>query len=148
MNPVPPAEAQNALRAVSADIQQALDELAAALETEFAAVHAHDSAALDSSGERKRALLRRLEKLDAERQQFLREAPGARSRTDAAWSDIEQSLRTCQALNQRNGSVVNTRLHHIREALSILTGHAGEDGLYDQAGSVQSRLRSHALAEA
>lgn len=148
MNPVPPAEAQGALRAVSADIQQALDELAAALETEFAAVHAADSAALDSAGERKRALLRQLEKLDAERRQFLREASGARAATDAAWSGIEQSLRNCQALNQRNGSVVNTRLHHIREALSILTGHAGEGGLYDQAGSVQSRLSSHALADA
>lgn len=148
MKHLPPAEVQDALLAVSRDMQQALDELAAALEAEFAAVHVLDSAALDSAGERKRALLQQLEKLDVERRQLLREAPHARSAAGAAWAGIKQSLRTCQQLNQRNGSVVNTRLNHVREALSVLTGHAGEGGLYDQAGGVRASLRSRALAEA
>lgn len=148
MSPLPPAEARDALHAVSGDMQQALDELAATLEAEFAAVRMLDSTALDSAGERKRSLLRQLEKLDAERRQLLREAPHARAAASAAWPGIKQSLRICQQLNQRNGSIVNTRLGHVREALSILTGHVGEGGLYDQGGGVRASLRSHVLAEA
>jgi len=148
MNHLPPGEVQGALRAVSEDMQQALGELALALEAELAAVRVLDSAALDSAGARKQALLQQLERLDAERRQMLREAPHARSAAGTAWPGIEQSLRTCQQLNQRNGNIVNTRLNHIREALSILTGHAGEGGLYDHAGGVRANLRSHVLAQA
>lgn len=148
MNRLPPGEVQGALRAVSEDMQQALGELALALDAELAAVRVLDSAALDRAGERKQALLRQLEQLDAERRQMLREAPHASSTAGTAWPAIEQSLRTCQQLNQRNGTIVNTRLNHIREALSILTGHIGEGGLYDQAGGVRGNLRSHVLAQA
>lgn len=147
MTGLSPGEASGALQAVLADMQQALDELAQTLDSEHAAVRTLDSATLDRAGANKQSLLLRLEQLDAERQQLLRAAPRARPARDTAWSAIEQSLRTCQQLNQRNGSMVNQRLGHVREALSILTGHAGEGGLYDQAGGVRASLRSHVLAE-
>ncbi|MEO8746693.1 MAG: flagellar protein FlgN [Rhodanobacter sp.] len=148
MNGVPPGEVQGALQAVSEDMRQALDELALALEAELAAVRMFDSAALDSAGTRKQSLLKHLERLDTERRQLLREVPRARSARDPAWPEIERSLRTCQQLNQRNGKIVNKHLGQVREALSILTGHAGEGGLYDQTGGVRASLRSHVLARA
>lgn len=144
----PPSELHGALQAVSEDMQQALGGLALALEAELAAVRALDSAALDSAGAQKQALLKHLEELDTERRQLLRAAPDARSERDPAWPGIEQALRTCQQLNQRNGKIVNKHLTQVREALSILTGHAGEGGLYGQDGSVRASLRSHVLAQA
>lgn len=144
----PPDELHAALQAVSDDMRQALQELTLELEAELHAVHARDSVALDSSGVRKQNLLKRLEELDAERRQLLRAAPEAHALRDPARAQIEQSLRACQQLNQRNGKLVNRHLGQVREALSILTGSDRESRLYDQAGSVRSSLRSHVLAEA
>lgn len=144
----PPEELRDALRAVSADMRQALQDLTLALQTELHAIHALDSAALDAAGGRKQALLKRLEDLDAERRQLRREAPDAQAIRDPEWAQIEQALRSCQELNQRNGTLVNRHLGQVREALSILTGSDGEGRLYDHAGSVHPRPRSHVLAQA
>lgn len=148
MSRQPPEELRGALRAVSADMHQALQELTLALETELHAIHALDSAALDNAGARKQVLLKRLEELDVERRQLLREAPDAQAARDPAWPQIEQTLRSCRELNQRNGKLVNRHLGQVREALAILTGSDGEGRLYDHAGSVHPRPRSHVLAEA
>ncbi len=144
---MPPGGVNDALQAVLGEMQQALNQLALALDAERTAVHALDSSALDSAGASKQALLQRLEQLDTERQHLLREAPPATPALAAAWPRVVQSLRACQQLNQRNGSAVNQRLVQVREALSILTGHAGEGGLYDRAGELRASLRSQVLAE-
>ncbi len=147
MSRLPPGGVNDALQAVLAEMQAALDQLELALDAERSAVHALDSAALDRAGADKQALLLRVEQLDTERQQLLREAPHAEPVLAAAWPRIVQSLRACQQLNQHNGSAVNQRLGQVREALSILTGHAGERGLYDRAGGLPASLRSQVLAE-
>ena len=147
MSRLPPGGANDALQAVLSDMQQALSQLALVLDAERAAVHALDSAALDGAGTSKQSLLQRLEQLDLERQQLLREAPFAVPASAAAWPQIVQSLRACQQLNQRNGSAVSRRLVQVREALSILTGHAGEGGLYGRGGELRASLRSQVLAE-
>jgi flagella synthesis protein FlgN len=148
MSDRPPEELRDALRAVSADMHQALQELTLALETELHAISALDSAALDNAGARKQVLLKRLEELDVERRQLLRAAPDAHAIRDPAWPQIEQTLRSCRELNQRNGKLVNRHLGQVREALSILTGSDGEGRLYDHAGSVHPKPRSHVLAQA
>lgn len=141
-------ELDSALATVLGDMRQAIDELTLALEAECAALGSNDSEALDNAGTRKQALMLQLEQLDTERRQLGRELPATPTTTDPLWSDILQSLRRCQQLNQRNGSAVNQRLNQVRQALSILTGHAGESGLYGPTGGLHASLRSQVLAEA
>jgi flagella synthesis protein FlgN len=141
-------ELDSALKAVVDDMQGAVDELAQVLEAERSALGAGDSEALNRAGARKQALMFQLEQLDAERLQLCRESPAAATRLEQDWVQVVQSLRDSQRLNQRNGDEVNQRLRQVRKALSILTGHAGESGLYGRAGELHVNLRSRALAEA
>jgi flagella synthesis protein FlgN len=143
-----PAEMGEALQAVLLDMRHAVDALAHTLEDEREAITSGDSHALDDAGTAKQALMHRLEQLDIERRQLTREAPAAAQALAAAWDDIVAALRHCHQLNLRNGSAVNQRLGQVREALSILTGHAGEGGLYGRAGELRASLRSQVLAEA
>lgn len=147
MSRLPPDEMHDALQAVLEDMQQTVDALVLALEAERSAVYAADNGALDRAGTRKQSLMQRLEQLDAERRQLRREIPATAPAATPAWTRIKQSLRTCQQLNQRNGSAVNQRLVQVREALSVLTGHAGERSLYGRAGELHASLRSQVLAE-
>ena len=147
MSRSPPTEMRATLQKVLDDMQQTVDQLALALDEERAAVHARSSDALNQAGADKQLLLQRLEQLDIERQQLTRELPATAGTGPDAWPRIVQSLHRCRQLNQRNGSAVNQRLAQVREALSILTGHAGEGGLYDRAGGLRASLRSQVLAE-
>lgn len=141
-------ELDSALTAVLDDMQQAVDQLAQTLEAERAALGTANSEALDQTGARKQTLMLQLEQLDAERLQLGRELPAAATRLEPVWACIVQSLRTCQQLNQRNGNTVNQRLSQVRQALSILTGHAGESELYSRTGELRASLRSQALSRA
>jgi flagellar biosynthesis protein FlgN len=143
-----PAEMGEALQAVLLDMRHAVDTLAHTLEDEREAISNGDSHALDCAGAAKQTLMHSLEQLDIERRQLAHEAPGAAQALAAAWDDIVATLRQCHQLNLRNGSAVNQRLGQVRQALSILTGHAGESGLYGRAGELRASLRSQVLAEA
>lgn len=143
-----PEMLREALHAVSMDMREALHELTLVLEAEWHATQERDAAALNSAGARKQALLRRLEALDIERRHLLRAEVTAPAIRDPEWTQIEQALRACQQLNQRNGKLVNRHLSQVRDALSILTGGGGDGRLYDHAGSVHPSLGSHALARA
>lgn len=148
MNQLLQDELDSALTAVLDDMQQAVDQLAQVLETERAALGAANSEVLDQAGARKQALMLQLEQLDAERLQLSRELPATATRLEPVWTRFVQSLRTCQQLNQRNGSAVNQRLSQVRQALSILTGHVGESALYDRTGELRASPRSQALSQA
>lgn len=141
-------ELDDALAAVLGDMRQAVTRLAQVLEAERGALDDGDSTALDQAGAHKQAILLQLEQLDAERRQLARELPPANSALEPAWAGIVQSLRLCQQLNQRNGKAVNQRLNLVRQALAVMTGHAGEGGLYGRTGELHASLRSHALAAA
>lgn len=141
-------ELDSALKAVVNDMQCAANELGQVLEAERTALGAGDSEALNRAGAHKQALMLQLEQLDAERLQLSRESPVAATRLEKDWLQVVQSLGDSQRLNQRNGDEVNQRLRQVRKALSVLTGHAGESGLYGRAGELHVNLRSRALAEA
>ncbi|MDQ6645675.1 MAG: flagellar protein FlgN [Pseudomonadota bacterium] len=141
-------ELDSALKAVVDDMQCAVDELVQVLDAERTALGASDSEALNRASARKQTLMIQLEQLDAERLQLSRESPAAATRLEQDWVNVLHSLRDSQRLNQRNGDEVNQRLRQVRKALSILTGHAGESGLYGRAGELHVNLRSRALAEA
>lgn len=141
-------ELDDALSAVLGDMQQAAEQLVQVLEAERAALNTTNSEALDQSGARKQAVMAQLEQLDAERQLLCRERPAMSGALEEAWARIVQSLRHCQRLNQRNGSAVNQRLTQVRQALAVLTGHAGESELYGRSGELHASLRSQVLAAA
>lgn len=141
-------ELGSALATVLHDMQQAVDQLAQALEAERLALDSGNTEALDQVGARKLALMLQMEQLDAERLQLSRELPTWATAQEPSWARVVQSLRDCQQLNQRNGSTVTRRLHQVRSALSILTGHGGKNGLYSRNGELHVSLRSRVLAEA
>ncbi len=146
MSPHLQHELDTALAAVLGDMQQAVDQLAQVLEAERTALDARDSDALDQAGTRKQAIMLQLEQLDAERQQLACEQPAAAAAATSAWSKVVQKLQYCHLLNQRNGSVVSQRLSQTRRALAVLTGHAGESGVYGRSGELHASLRSQVLA--
>ena len=141
-------ELGSALTTVLQDMQQAADQLAQVLEAERLTLDSGNIEALDQVGARKLALMLQMEQLDAERLQLSREVPTWAARQEPIWARVVQSLRECQQLNQRNGSTVTRRLHQVRSALSILTGHSGKNGLYSRRGELHVSLRSRVLAEA
>lgn len=142
-------ELDGALGAVLDDMQQALAELAGALEAERQALLAGDVAAIDATGTRKQALMQALERLDAERVQLSAAAPQAAEALESRWQASLRQLQACRDLNLRNGGIVNQRLGSVRRALAILTGQDGDAGVYGPRGAVHSTSRSrHTLAEA
>jgi flagella synthesis protein FlgN len=141
-------ELNDALASVLDEMQLRADELQSTLEAERAALDCADAAALDAAGNRKQALMQQLEQLDAERQLLQRQQPVGEAVRESRWAQVLQVLRHCHALNQRNGSLVNQRLAQLRQALAILTGHAGESDLYGSSGELHGSLRSKSLAAA
>ena len=141
-------ELNDAIASVLDEMQQRADELQSTLEAERAALDHADAEALDAAGNRKQALMQQLEQLDAERQLLQRQQPVGDAVRESRWAQVLQVLRHCHALNQRNGSLVNQRLAQLRQALAILTGHAGEGGLYGSSGELHGSLRSRSLAAA
>jgi len=141
-------ELNDALTAVLGDMQQAVDQLVRVLEAERAALDTANNEALDHAGASKQALMQQLEQLDAERQLLSREQPALAHTLEPVWARIVQSLRHSHLLNQRNGSAVNQRLSQVRQALAVLTGHAGESELYGRSGELHASLRSQVLAAA
>lgn len=141
-------ELTSALVAVLGDMQRAIEQLAQVLEEERAALGANDSDSLDQAGTRKQALMLQLEQLDSERQQLGREQPAIATSLEPDWAKVLQSLRQCHQLNQRNGSTVSQRLSQVRQALSVLTGHPGEGGVYSRTGELHASLRSQVISAA
>ena len=141
-------ELNDALTAVLGDMQQAVDQLVQVLEAERTALDTSSSDALDHAGARKQAIMQQLEQLDAERQLLCREQPAMTAALEPVWARVVQSLRHCHLLNQHNGSTVNQRLTQVRQALAVLTGHAGESELYGRSGELHASLRSQVLAAA
>jgi flagellar biosynthesis protein FlgN len=141
-------ELNAALTAVLGEMQQAVDQLGQVLEAERTALNTSSSDALDQAGARKQALMQQLERLDAERQLLAREHPALTAALEPVWAQVVQSLRQCHLLNQRNGRTVNQRLTQVRQALAVLTGHAGESELYGCSGELRASLRSQVLAAA
>lgn len=141
-------ELSDALASVLDEMQRTADQLLTALERERSALDDADTEALDQAGTQKQAFMQQLEQLDAERQLLCREQPARLAALEPEWTRVVQSLKHCHTLNLRNGSAVNQRLTHVRQALAILTGHPGESELYGRGGELHGSLRSQVLAAA
>lgn len=142
------SELDEALSAVIAEMQTAIAAFRESLADERKALDQADPTALNQAGDRKRSLLMQLEQLDMERQQLLRETGPANTGQQRAWNHALKALHDCQRANQRNGNIIAWRLHHVRQALSVLTGNRDETGLYSPAGQLHQGYRSLPLARA
>lgn len=141
-------ELNDALASVLDEMQRTTDQLQVVLESERSALDHANPQALDEAGTAKQALMQRMEQLDAERLQLCQTDPASQAALQPAWARVVESLRRCHTLNLRNGGVVNQRLTQVRQALSILTGQAGESATYGRSGELRSSLRSQVLAAA
>lgn len=141
-------ELDDAITAVLDDMEQAGNQLVQVLEAEHAALNTTDCEALDQAGARKQACMVQLEQLDAERQLLFRERSTISEIPEKAWARIVQLLQRCERLNRRNGNTVNQRLTLVRQALDVLTGRAGDSGLYGRSGQLHASSRSQPLAAA
>lgn len=148
MSPPLRQEFAEALAAVQDEMRQGLEQLVQVLEAERAALDGGDIEALDQAGTRKQLLMQQMEQLDAERRLLAREQPQASAAPDPTWTAIVQSLQHCHRLNQRNGGIVSQRLQLVRQALAVLTGTDGDNGLYDRSGELHAGARSRPLAAA
>jgi flagella synthesis protein FlgN len=147
MTPALQAELNAALAAVVADMQATVASLQQVLAGEREALHQADPAALNRAGDAKQSLLRRLEQLDAERLQLLREAGTPDAMRQTCWEQVLQMLQACQRDNQRNGGIISQRMRQVRKALSVLTGSHDEVGTYGPAGQLRHGHRSLSLAQ-
>ena len=142
------AEMHDALTAVLADMHDAVTDLEQVLGDERAALDQADAEALNHSGERKQVLMHRLEQLDGERVQLVKNMESPSETNQQRWATILKTLAACQQANQRNGDIVEQRLQHVRRALSVLTGGKEDVDVYNPAGKVRSGFRSMPLARA
>ncbi|MEO8777313.1 MAG: flagellar protein FlgN [Rhodanobacter sp.] len=141
-------ELNDALASVLGDMQQVSDQLLSVLEAERVALDNASVEALDRASTQKQARMQQLEQLDAERQLLCREQPVRQAALTSEWQHVLQSLRQCHMLNLRNGRAVNQRLTQVRQALAILTGHAGDGEIYGRSGELHGSLRSQVRAAA
>jgi flagella synthesis protein FlgN len=146
MSRSPRSGLDDALSAVMADMQVAVDDLQVSLALEREALDQADPTALNHAGDRKRVLLATLEQLEAERLHLASMAGAAPQ--PPAWQALLAKLQACRETNQRNGQIIGQRLQHVRQALSVLTGQCEESGLYGAAGHLQHAHRSLPLASA
>jgi flagella synthesis protein FlgN len=148
MNAPLQAELGDTLRTVIDEMTGSTQQLILVLDEERLALSTADAEALNRAGEAKQMLMRRLEQLDAERQQLAAASPHAAQEVQASWSQLLGALTICRDNNLRNGTLVGQRLSMVRRALAVLTGQDNDSGTYGRSGTVMTRHRSVPLAEA
>lgn len=148
MNAPLQAELGDTLRTVIDEMTCSTEQLILVLDEERLALSTADAEALNRAGEAKQMLMRRLEQLEAERQQLIAASPHAAQEVQSRWSQLLASLKVCRDNNLRNGTLVGQRLNMVRRALAVLTGEDNDSGTYGRSGTVTTRHRSVPLAEA
>ncbi len=134
---------EEALRQAQRELGDELDALLAALGEEHAALAAGAREALDAAGARKSAALARIGNLQHELDHLARQLLRPRGGLTPA---LLARLRRAQQHNERNGALVQARMHYIGLALQALgaaqpTPLYGRDGR-SHAGSAQGIARS------
>ncbi len=65
------------------------------------------------------------------------------------WQAFLETLKACQRQNATNGRMIHARQHQLQQALEILRGQFGEEGLaYDQQGRPTKSQRTTPIAKA
>lgn len=155
------AELTRTLATVAEEIATAAKRLLAQLETERSALISGDATTIDLVTAKKQALLQQIETLESERRHLLSyigegtyQLPFAMERELAQykgaaqqWRDTVATLARCQQLNEANGSLVELRMRHVRQALDLVMGVPSRTELYGPQGEPANLRKSHPLAK-
>lgn len=149
------AEPSQALVEVVYRIAAAAERLETALRLEHDALIGNDDQALDATGRDKDALVRTLEALEGERQRIgrrlgislgpapMRAALAGQPEARDRWAACLAVLERCQAINAGNGRIVESKLHHVRAALDLISGRLPGSATYGPTGqTAPARLRT------
>jgi flagellar biosynthesis protein FlgN len=134
-------EAVLALMTTIAEMGANIQLLLENLQSERLAIINADHVALYHIDEVKVDLVQKLEKLDADRINAAKLAPNANVAAWDSWKTFCEKLKEVNKLNQRNGVLVQQRLHVVRQALALLTGNDPVPPVYGKGGDVTPRLR-------
>lgn len=140
------------------------DALLASLVSEREALAAGDAARIQSEATAKAEKVERLEALERQRTDLIREAgyepsdpaqmeaclrtcdpPGTLVRT---WSSVLERMRRCQAENLVNGGIIELSRRHAERALHVLRGEAPDPDVYQSSGNMASANGRRPLGKA
>ncbi len=156
-------DCRNALLRLFASMQVDGSALLAALADERDALARREIAALEPLATSKEALVHKLDRHEAARQQLLATAGYANDgeamlqcldwcdSTGAMrghWDEILTTLARCRDQNQVNGGVIDLSRQHMQRALEILHGQGGQGRVYDPKGHTGNSLPGRSLARA
>lgn len=161
---IPHRVADDFLQLVQRGIRSA-HELLAFLKQENTALTADDLDTFLELAQQKKEKIAALEAIDRQRAALLQTAGLAddeqgsaaflsQCSTQAAslpqqWDEFLTTLKACQQQNETNGRMIHARQHQLQEALAILRGQFGEDGLaYDQQGKPTKATSTSSIAKA
>ena len=63
------------------------------------------------------------------------------------WEGLIESLKKCQALNNRNGYIINTSLTNTQSTLAILRGQEQNNNTYSKKGDTKQSLEVRTIAK-
>ncbi|MEJ2687888.1 MAG: flagellar protein FlgN [Gammaproteobacteria bacterium] len=140
------------------------DALLASLVSEREALAAGDAARIQSEATAKAEKVERLETLERQRTDLVRQAgyepsdpsqmeaclracdpPGTLART---WSSVLERMRRCQAENLVNGGIIELSRRHAERALHVLRGEAPDPDVYQSSGNMASANGRRPLGKA
>jgi flagellar biosynthesis protein FlgN len=128
----------------------ALSQLQSILEQEFRNIKSEQIEALDQLSGARDACMASLLRIDSERQTLCRASGFSADKTGlmqliqwcdpsgsirARWQQSTAAIRNCRALNDRNGALVNNRLHRVAGMLNTLTPGASNSKTYSARGN-------------
>ncbi len=64
------------------------------------------------------------------------------------WNEFKEQVKTCRTQNQLNGSVMDSSLRVVKQALSILYGQQLYENTYDANGQAESGNKGRSIAKA
>jgi flagellar biosynthesis/type III secretory pathway chaperone len=138
------------------------DALIALLRTE-SKILPKDADALLELSEQKNSLLKKLEQCHVNRNSLIQSVgynadhEGFESciawcdhndKLHTKWTNFMEQVKTCRTLNQLNGSVMDSSLRVVKQALSILYGQQLYENTYDANGQAQSANMGRSIAKA
>lgn len=137
MTATQPDPGRRALTHVVQDALAVAEQLGHVLACEKTALIDQDLDAIERAIAAKHNAAADLETLEAQRRKLCQEllgspTPAGETITQALddpalWPRFCDALRACHEANAVNGRLVTLRRRHVRQALQVLTGHAGDD---------------------
>lgn len=143
------AECRSRLAELIEREQHTLAALNAILDTEFQALQAQDTAALEQAAVAKAERMQEIEGMERRLADLLGHAGYGHDRDgieaciawcDSAgvlagrWQTLLESLQQCQERNRHNGAAIETHRRHARSALAVLRGQSPAPSTYAASG--------------